>query len=45
LAGKGEIVVEGEVASFFEEVVFHLEDVVGDFIDFLIGSVVGEGLL
>ncbi len=44
-AGKGEIVVVGEIVSFFEEVVFHVEDVVGDFIDFLIGFVVGEGLL
>ena len=45
LAGEGEIVVVGEVVAFFEEVVLHVEKVVEDFVDFLIGLVVGEGLL
>lgn len=45
LTGEGQVVVVGEVVALFEEVVFHVEKVVEDLVDFLVGLVVGEGFL
>ena len=45
LSGESEIIVVREVVTFFEEIVFHIEQVVKNFIDLLVSLIVHECVL